>query len=435
MEKIYLIGIIFAIIEVGLYLVSPLSLIIFVVFLLGNFLFIFKLKIKEVYVLSFLFLTRILFVINFNDYQVGDIISIKTEISNGVGNIERIENKMLLFRKNIYLNIEDGKYEILGEITKINPRYISIEEIEKAKKEDSKIEIFLKERIKKLRNYLSNSCVNLIETTVLGEKKKIYREIEESFRNSGVSHLLAISGLHLGVISGAILYILNKFSLKREIKYTVALFILSIYVFAINLSPSVMRAYIMAVVYMIGNIIYEKNDMKKSFMVAFILNIFIKPNSLGDISFIMSYLCLFLILWIYPKFEIKSKIKNKTIYNMLIFLLIIQLGIIPVTLYFFKTMGFLSFFTNLILTPIGSVFVVLGFISIILPEIFLNIFSFFIQGTYNLLEILLKNFSNIPYLTIEIKSGISFNLMIFIYVISFIILFKKEIKKLNLFQF
>ena len=430
MEKIYLIGTIFAIIEIGLYLFSPIPLIIFVIFLLGSFWFIFRVKNKEIYALSLLFLVRILFIVNFNEYKVGDIVTIKTEISNGVGKIERIENKIPLLRKNIYLSIEDGKYEILGEITGIKPRYILLEEIEKTKKEKNKIEIILENKIKKLRNYLSNGCVNLIETTVLGEKKKIYKDIEENFRNSGASHLLAISGLHLGVISGAILYILNKLSLKREIKYSGALIILRFYVFAIKLSPSVLRAYIMAVVYMVGNIIYERNDIKKSFIVAFIVNLFIYPNSLGDISFVMSYLCVFLILWVYPKVEIK-KVKNKNFYNTIIFLLVIQVGITPITLYFFKTMGVLSFFTNLVLTPIGSLFIILGFISIILPESLIRLFSFFIQGVYNLIEVLLRNFQNIPYLTIEIKNEIDFKIIIFIYVVIFIILFKKEIKNLE----
>lgn len=430
MEKIYLIGAIFAIIEIDLYLFSPIPLIIFFVFLLGSFWLIFRIKNREIYILSFLFLVRVLFVVNFENYKIGDIVKIKTEISNGVGKIERIENKMPLFRKNIYLNIEDGKYEILAEITGIKSRYISVEEIEKIKKEENKIEITLKNKIKKLRNYLSNGCVNLIETTVLGEKKKIYKDIEENFRKSGASHLLAISGLHLGVISGVILYILNKLSLKREIKYSGALLILSLYVFAIKLSPSVLRAYIMAVVYMVGNIIYERNDIKKSFIVAFIVNLFIYPNSLGDISFIMSYLCVFLILWVYPKFEIK-KVKNKNFYNILIFLLVIQVGITPITLYFFGTMGVLSFFTNLILTPIGSMFIILGFISIILPESLIRMFLFFIQGVYDLIEVLLKNFQNIPYLTIGIKNEIDFKIIIFIYVVSFIILFKNEIKNLE----
>ena len=133
MEKIYLIGISFVIIEIGSYLFSPIPLIIFFAFLLGSFWFIFRLKNKEIYILSFLFLSRILFVVNFNEYQVGDIVTIKTEISNGMGKIERIENKIPLLRKNIYLSVEDGKYEILSEITGIKSRYILLEEIEKTK--------------------------------------------------------------------------------------------------------------------------------------------------------------------------------------------------------------------------------------------------------------------------------------------------------------
>lgn len=427
MEKIYIVGFILGILELILYLFSPIFFLIFSIFLLLYLFYILKLKKFEIYIVSLIFIFRAFIGINFYDYKVGDIVKIKSDFIECKGKIEKIDNKKLLFNKNIYLEkIPNGKFEILGEIKEINKRYIVLNEIERKEISQNFSEIFFEKKIKVLRKYLSNGCVNLIETMILGEKRVLYKEIQESFIRCGIAHLLAISGFHIGIICGIILFILDKIGLRKEIKNIMGILILSLYVYSIKISPSVIRSYIMIVVFLIGNIIYEKNDIKKAFMVAFILNLLIYPNSLGSISFIMSYLSVFIILWIYPKLKIDKKIKNSSTYNFLIFLFIIQIGLMPITLYFFKTINILSFFTNIILMPFGSFFIVIGFFSVLLPEFLLKLFSFIIQGSSDIFEILLLKFEKIPYLTIEIKREIDFSIIIFMIVIVLLLLFKKE---------
>lgn len=426
MEKIYIAGFILGILELILYLFSPIFFLIFSIFLLIYLFFILKLKNFEIYIVSLIFIFRAFIGINFYDYKVGDIVKIKSDFIECKGKIEKIDNKKLIFNRNIYLEkIPNGKFEIFGEIKEINERYVILDEIERKEIPQNFSEIFFEKKIKVLRRYLSNSCVNLIDTMILGEKRVLYKEIQESFIRCGIAHLLAISGFHIGIICGIILFILDKIGLRREIKYLVGILVLSLYVFSIKISPSVMRSYIMITVFLIGNIIYEKNDIKKAFIVAFILNLLIYPNSLGSVSFIMSYLSVFIILWIYPRIKIKKKIKNSSTYNFLIFLLVIQIGLMPITLYFFKTISILSFFTNILLMPFGSFFIVVGFFSILLPEFLLKLFSFIIQGSYDIFEILLLKFEKIPYLTIEIKREIDFSIIIFMIVIV-LLLFKKE---------
>lgn len=427
MEKIYIVGFILGILELILYLFSPIFFLVFSIFLLIYLFYILKLKNFEIYIVSLIFIFRAFIGINFYDYKVGNIVKIKSDFIECKGKIEKIDNKKLLINKNIYLEkIPNGKFEILGEIKEINKRYIVLNEIERKEIPQNFSEIFFEKKIKVLRKYLSNGCVNLIETMVFGEKRVLYKEIQESFIRCGIAPLLAISGFHIGIICGIILFILDKIGLRKDIKNIVGILILSLYVYSIKISPSVIRSYIMIVVFLIGNIIYEKNDIKKAFMVAFILNLLIYPNSLGSISFIMSYLSVFIILWIYPKLEIDKKIKNSSTYNFLIFLFVIQIGLMPITLYFFKTINILSFFTNIILMPFGSFFIVMGFFSVLLPEFLLKLFSFIIQGNYNIFEILLLKFEKIPYLTIEIKREIDFSIIIFMIVIVLLLLFKKE---------
>ncbi|NME36540.1 MULTISPECIES: ComEC/Rec2 family competence protein [Fusobacterium] len=429
MESIYIIAIIFFFLESLIYFISPISITFLSIILLGYFFWIFKIKNIEIYVFSILFLLRIILGINFNNYNIGDIVEIKTEILNGRGKIEKIDNKFLKDYKSIYVeNIEEGNYKFIGEIKKIQDKYLILDIFEKEKRVEKDIEIILEKKIIKLRKNLSNGCVNLIKAMILGDKSNVYREVENKFRYSGASHLLAISGLHIGIISGIILYALDKLLLKKEIKYILGLIILSIYVFSIKISPSVIRAYIMGVVYIIGNIIYEKNDIKKSFLVAFIINLLIYPNSFSNISFLMSYLCVFTILWIYPKFQIQIKVKMKNLWNYLIFLFSIQIILTPLTLYFFNTINFLSFFTNIILTPIGSVFIILGFGAIIIPSIFSKFYLMIVEGTYILLEKFLNLFEKLPYLSLKIENKIDFKMIIFFYIIIFGIIFSKELK-------
>lgn len=427
MEKIYILGVILGVLEIILYLFSPIFFLVFSIFLLIYLFFILKLKNLEIYLISLIFIIRALIGINFYDYKIGDIVKIESDFIECRGKIEKLDNKKLLFNKNIYLEkIPNGKFEILGEIKEINERYIILDEIERKEIPQNFSEIFFEKKIKVLRKYLSNGCINLIEAMILGEKRVLYWEIQKSFIECGIAHLLAISGFHIGIICGIILFLLDRLGLAKEIKYIIGILILSLYVFSIKISPSVIRSYIMIVVFLIGNIVYEKNDIKKAFMVAFILNLLIYPNSLGSISFIMSYLSVFIILWIYPRIKLKKKIKNSSTYNFLIFLSVIQIGLMPVTFYFFKTINILSFFTNIILMPFGSLFIIIGFFSILLPEFLIKTFSFFIQGSYDIFEILLLKFEKIPYLTVEIKREINFKIIIFMAIIVLLLLFKKE---------
>ncbi len=92
----------------------------------------------------------------------------------------------------------------------------------------------------------------------------------------------------------------------------------------ITKSPSSVRAYIMGGVFLIGKIFYEKADIKKSLALAVIINFFIYPVSFGNISFIFSYLCLFSIVYIFPKYYITKEKRYKNILNLFIFTGIIQ---------------------------------------------------------------------------------------------------------------
>ena len=186
----------------------------------------------------------------------------------------------------------------------------------------------------------------------------------------------------------------------------------------------------MGTVFLTGKMIYESVDMKKSLSLAAVINLFIYPNSAGDISFLMSYICLFTIIYIYPKCRILKEIKCRNIVNFLIFTGTIQIFIIPISIYFFGTISFLSYFTNLIITPVGISYITLGFISFFVPEkIFEFIFSYILENIYKILEAMLNFFTKFPYLAIKTNEKISLKFILFIYIILITGIYRKEIQK------
>lgn len=393
---------------------------------------------KEIlyYVIPLIFLVRIFTAVNFQEIVPGKILKTETNIVNGRGRALKIDNKFPLRDVNLYIpNTPDGRYIVYGKYEKFFDKYrfYYVEPIKKEEIQPNRIEKFFNQKLNTMKKYLSNRCGNFLQGVILGERRYIYRDVREKFIYSGSAHLLAISGLHISAVIGIILYGVNFLKIKREIRYFLAFICLSMYVAGISISPSVVRAYIMGSIFLFGKIFYETADMKKSLALAAVITLVLYPVSVGNISFLMSYICLFAIIYVYPKYCFKKKtksIKLKKFINFLIFTGTIQIFIIPVSIYFFGTAYFLSYFSNMFVTPVGMIYVTLGFVSFFFPEkIFAFIFSHILEKIYGLLHIMLDFFKKIPYLAIECENKLSLKFVIFIYIMLIGTAYRKEIKK------
>lgn len=431
MGSIIFTGIEILVMGIGLYTFPFFILVLMTIFFLFYLYFGFKIKKVIYYILPILFLIRIFFSVNFSEINSENIIMIETNIAEGKGRIEKLENKFPL--KNIYIsveNISDGRYIFYGKAEKVSKEYefYNFQVLEENKIPLNKFQIFFDKKLNNLKKYISNRCGNFLEGVILGERRYIYKDIREKFAYCGVAHLLAISGLHIGIVIGIILSVLKTFKIKKEKKNLIALIFLSFYMLGILGSPSSFRAYIMGAIFLLGNMFYEKIDIKKSFALAIIINFFIYPTSFSNISFVFSYMCLFSIIYIYPRCRILKKSKYKNILNFFIMIGVIQIFITPISFYFFKTVPLFSYLTNFILTPLGTVFIIFGFVSFFVPEIiFKIIIAPILQGVYDLIEKLLNIFVKIPYLAIKCDINLSLKFIIFIYIMLIILFYKKSL--------
>ena len=207
------------------------------------------------------------------------------------------------------------------------------------------------------RDNFSETSYAILSALLLGNTKEITPEIRNTFSTSGLAHILAVSGLHTGII-WSLLYVLLtplvwiKMSKLRPI---LTLIFLWIYAFLTGLSPSATRATIMISFILFGQILDRKGtSMNNLFAAAFFMLLY-NPYYLFNVSFQLSFISVFSILYIYPVlYDLISPSSKWKSYIISIFCVsaAAQIGTLPLTVYYFHELPLLSLPTNLIIIPL-----------------------------------------------------------------------------------
>ncbi|MGL4403856.1 MAG: ComEC/Rec2 family competence protein [Fusobacteriaceae bacterium] len=344
-------------------------------------------KIFFYWIIPAVFLISFLMRMDRKIYTKGDFLSkVEVEIYDGRGKILKIKDKFPQKRSVVILDrVKNGDYEVEGRIERIYEReneiryYLKPEKIKKLEKWSLKEKF--QRRNEKLSKDSRNEEKNLFFAVVSGEKEALSPKIKKLFIENGVSHLLAISGMHLGILLFLMEFLLKKTKLYKREKNLFMLFTITLYFISVRESASLERAYIMAVIYLMGNILSENSDNIKSLALAFIIGIILKPSIYKELSFVLSYWAMMIIFVfvLVQKYFIKTFEKklekrkyffNKGILmvgNYIFFTIFLQLGIAPLIYYNLGTFSLKAIFMSLIITPLGSVYIILCFISLIFP--------------------------------------------------------------------
>ena len=402
-------------------------------FSLGTVYFFTKKKSILIYIIPILFVIRLVFGVHNGDFDYLENLRLKVELNRGVGKVLKIDNKNLKNLTFIYLSeLADGKYNVLGEFKELEKKenidIISINRLEVEKLEDSFLEKYFKNRVESFIEKGDRYFKRVYRAIILGESREIPKELKEKFNYVGVSHLFALSGLHIGIIIGVISFISSKFSISRDKRYWVILIGLTLYFLGIKHSPSLIRAYIMGVIFLFGKILYENIDIEKSLVVSFIVSLFLNPISIYEVSFKLSYLAVVAIIFIYP-FIIKFyKGKSKIVKNVIL-IGTIQIFLTPILIKEFGTIQLFSILSNLIIVPLGSLYITLAFIGLLFENFGLGVVIFpFVNIIFKLLIKVVEIFSNIPMLTIKYSGNKDNTIFLLFYVIIFGIIFYNKFK-------
>lgn len=214
--------------------------------------------------------------------------------------------------------------------------------------------------------------MNVALALILGQQQEISSDIIQDYQYSGATHILSVSGLHVGFIMLFINFILKPIPNTRKGSFIKLISILiSLGAFAIisGLSPSVLRSVVMFSFLAIGNHLRRSGSIYHTLLVSMLLILLFEPYFLFDVGFQLSYLALFFIVWLQPLLKQIWTPKHKiqiTIWNALTVSFAAQIGTLPLCLYYFHQFPGLFFVTNIVIIPILSFIMIAGIIVMIL---------------------------------------------------------------------
>ena len=331
-------------------------------------------------------------------FELGDKLEVK-------GQFKKIEKSTT---KNIF------DYELYAR----RKRYFYSVRVESIKYIDSNKNIIYKIK-NKIYKYFSNfKNGKYLKLILLGDKTEVSKNIINSFRNNGISHLFAISGMHVSFIATYIILFLTKLKIKEEKRYFITTIILLLYLLLIGSTPSITRAFLFFTLLSINKVFYFHVDTVYILILAFIISLLINPFMLFEIGFQYSFLISFFLI---ESTSIINKFKNYFL-SLLITSIISFTVSIPITLYNFYTINILSIFYNIFYIPyVTLILFPASIIVLIMPFL-----SFIYDILINILETTSIFLNNID-LGILIFGKINFCYYLLYVIISFLIIKRRKL--------
>ena len=238
----------------------------------------------------------------------------------------------------------------------------------------------LKQRFKAVYNTVYDEYDNqLMNSMVLGDKYELEADVKDMYQKSGVSHLLAISGLHISIAGMSVYNMLRK-RLNQKISAFAGILVILSYLIFTGESVSAARAVCMLVMAIIADVRARTYDMLTALAMASVMQIMDNPYIICNTSYIMSFLAMLGIALVLPVissadktlvFIKKKNRKNRTLKDEVIYLLCdslsgciaIQLMLLPALLYVSYETSFISVILNLIVIPLMPVVMISGIVS------------------------------------------------------------------------
>lgn len=316
-------------------------------------------------------------------------------------------------------------------------KIIGTVELEKAKILKSSNGSFIHNIQKYIKDTINGTLTdeegNLLLAILLGDKDKLSEDIQESFKTSNLSHMLAVSGAHVSYIILGLTYVLQNSIIGKKNEKIVCIIFLLFFMAITNFTPSVTRACIMAVLTLFSGIIYRKSDVYTNISVAALITLIFNPYSLLDLGFQLSYGGTIGII-IFIK-RIQEKKSNSKVINyikqMALVSIYANIIIIPIMMYHFNTVSFTFIISNIMASPILGIIVITGFLFIIASitvKPLTRLIAIFIKPILSILIKISQICSKLPFSNILVVTPYMFNVISYYAIILYCIKSKKNNK-------
>lgn len=186
-----------------------------------------------------------------------------------------------------------------------------------------------------------------VRTFLLGDKSMLSDEVKESYQVNGISHLLAISGMHISFLSGVILFLLRKLGISEKKRYGITMLFLLLYLILTGATASVLRATLFFFLFSINKIYYFYIEPLCLFWLTLSLTLLYQPYFIYEVGFQFSFLISFFLL----KFSSFINRRKLRLFQLLKVSILSFLGSVPITIYNFYQINLGSILYNLFYVP------------------------------------------------------------------------------------
>jgi len=267
-----------------------------------------------------------------------------------------------------------------------------------------------------LDNHATPLAASLYKALLIGERGSIPRPVQEAFTRAGVTHILAISGLHMGMVAG-VTYALGMWLIKRSpyllLRFSAfkiaAFFSIPIVLFygaMAGMSPPSTRAMVMVSVFLAAVLLGRQWDIYNNLAIAMWAILLFSPAALYAPSFQLSFIAVFSIVFFYPRRQdwIGRKRENPLarlrprpspfvdkLWGLFLISAIATLGTAPIVAYHFHRLSIVGLLSNVIVVPlVGMLLLPLGLVSVALSPLSLKLADVFLQAGSLILTAMVK---------------------------------------------
>ena len=205
---------------------------------------------------------------------------------------------------------------------------------------------------------LSPPQSSILGAMILGDKRKLSEELKEKLNIAGVRHITAISGMHIMIFSGILMYLLMALGLKRGKAFCFTLILLALFIIMVGFPSSAVRAGIMGSLFLLAQAVGRPKSGLRAIVFAATFMVAGNPLILKlDVGFQLSFLAVMGIIYLMPLLQKWLKLR------ILAMTLAAQVFTLPILIYNFGYISLIAPITNIFIVPLLPFIMVFGFVS------------------------------------------------------------------------
>jgi len=226
---------------------------------------------------------------------------------------------------------------------------------------------------------LSPFSAGILNAIILGERQNLSAHTRDVLVYSGTVHIIAISGLHLGIVAFIILLILKIIKIPRKPRYILTILLLIFYCLLTGANTPVLRSTVMATILLLSYFLEREVNIYNSLSLAAFIILAVNPWQLFEVSFQLSFLSIISIVWLSPKIKsiFPEKLSKIPWLSFLTSIFSVSfaawLGLLPLIAYYFRVLSPITILANMIIVPYMTIIVASGFslalIGILIPSL------------------------------------------------------------------